>query len=242
MSPLPTLSAASKLTALREEYIWHAHCLFLSLRITWAYNWAPTHDGSLNTGVEYVPMLWGTDANHASGWSDHANAAIAAGSTHLLGFNEPDLGAQSNLSPAAAAAAWKQYMEPFAGKAKLVSPAVTNGAPPSMGTGWLDSFLAACTGCHIDAIAIHIYDSATNTAYFQNYISSVASKYGKPVWVTEFGASGSVQQQQAFLNTMLPFLDGLSGVERYAYFMAGQNILVDGSNQLTALGQSYNTI
>lgn len=76
-------------------------------------------------------------------------------------------------------------MEPFAGKAKLVSPAVTNGAPPSMGTGWLDSFLAACTGCHIDAIAIHIYDSATNTAYFQNYISSVASKYGKPVWVTE---------------------------------------------------------
>ncbi len=76
-------------------------------------------------------------------------------------------------------------MEPFHGKAKLVSPAVTNGAPPSMGTGWLDSFLKACTGCHIDAIAIHIYDSATNTAYFQNYISSVASKYGKPVWVTE---------------------------------------------------------
>ena len=103
----------------------------------------------------------------------------------LTRFNEPDLGSQANLSPAAAAAAWKQYMEPFHGKAKLVSPAVTNGAPPAMGTGWLDSFLAACTGCHIDAIAIHIYDSATNTAYFQNYISGVASKYGKPVWVTE---------------------------------------------------------
>ena len=54
-------------------------------RIKWAYNWAPTHTGSLNSGVEYVPMLWGTDANHASGWADHANAAIAAGSTHLLG-------------------------------------------------------------------------------------------------------------------------------------------------------------
>ena len=41
---------------------------------------------------------------------------------------------------------------------------------------------------------------------------------------------------------MLPFLDGLSGVEKYAYFMAGQNILVDGNNQLTALGQTYNSV
>jgi hypothetical protein len=32
-----------------------------------------------------------------------------------------------------------QYMQPFAGKVKLVSPAITNGAPPAMGTGWLDS-------------------------------------------------------------------------------------------------------
>ncbi len=41
---------------------------------------------------------------------------------------------------------------------------------------------------------------------------------------------------------MLPFLDGKAGVEKYAYFMAGQNILVDGNNKLTALGTSYNTI
>lgn len=41
---------------------------------------------------------------------------------------------------------------------------------------------------------------------------------------------------------MLPFLDGLSTVERYAYFMAGQNILVDNSGNLTPLGQTYNTV
>ncbi|KAI0338341.1 hypothetical protein BDW22DRAFT_706096 [Trametopsis cervina] len=184
-------------------------------------------------------MLWGTGQDHTQNWVDDATAAIASGSTHLLGFNEPDLGAQSNLSPEAAAAAWKTYMEPFAGKAKLVSPAVTNGAAP-MGTAWLDQFFAACTGCHIDAVAIHIYDSATNVVYFQNYISDVATKYKLPVWVTEFGGSGSTQQQQTFLQTLIPFLEGLEGVERYAMFFADG--LVDSNDQLTAVGLTYNTL
>lgn len=102
-------------------------------------------------------------------------------------FNEPDLSSQANLSPADAASAWKTYIQPFAGKAKLCSPAITNGAAP-MGTAWLDSFLSACSGCTIDCIAIHIYDSATNIAYYQSYISGIGSKYGKPVWVTEVRA------------------------------------------------------
>ncbi|EIN03961.1 hypothetical protein PUNSTDRAFT_77194 [Punctularia strigosozonata HHB-11173 SS5] len=207
-------------------------------RVSWAYNWDSTKSGSLASGVEYVPMLWGTSSDHTSAWTTHANAAISSGSTHLLGFNEPDLSSQSNLSPSAAAAAWKTYMEPFAGKAKLVSPAITNGAAP-MGTAWLDDFLSACSGCTIDAIAIHIYDAASNTAYFQNYISDIGTKYGKPVWVTEFGATGSTSDQQTFLETMLPFLDGLSSVERYSYFGDFSGTFVDSSNKLLALGETY---
>jgi hypothetical protein len=30
----------------------------------------------------------------------------------IQGFNEPDLGSQSNIKPADAAAAWKKWMEP----------------------------------------------------------------------------------------------------------------------------------
>ena len=41
---------------------------------------------------------------------------------------------------------------------------------------------------------------------------------------------------------MLPWLDSTAGVERYAYFMAGQDILVDDSNNLSTLGQTYNTV
>lgn len=51
-------------------------------------------------------------------------------------------------------------MEPFAGKAKLISPAITNGGAP-MGVAWMKDFLQACSGCHIDGIAMHWYDSAT---------------------------------------------------------------------------------
>jgi hypothetical protein len=62
----------------------------------------------------------------------------------------------------------------YAGKLKLVSPAATNGPAP-VGLAWLDTFFAACTDCTVDAVAIHIYDSATNIAYFQSYISSGTS-------------------------------------------------------------------
>lgn len=97
-------------------------------------------------------------------------ATAIARTNPIYSFNEPDHSAQANLSPAAAAAAWKQYIQPFAGKVKLVSPAVTNGAAP-MGLTWLDNFMSACSGCTIDAVAIHIYDSATNVDYFKNYIT-----------------------------------------------------------------------
>jgi hypothetical protein len=76
----------------------------------------------------------------------------------LARFNEPDNAGQAHMTPQAAAAAWKKYMQPFAGKAKLVSPAITNAGPPN-GEAWMDSFLKECKGCTIDAIAIHIYDS-----------------------------------------------------------------------------------
>jgi len=206
--------------------------------VSWAYNWAPEKDGPLPAGVEYVPMLFSTDPNHATGWKEKAEAAIAAGATHILGFNEPDLATQANLSPEAAAGAWRDLIQPFAGRVKLVSPAITNGPPPAMGTGWMDAFLAACTGCTIDAIAMHAYDSATNVAYFQSYIPEVAKKYGKPVWVTEFAGSGTEQQQVDFINTMIPFLDKEPSVERYAYFATLEGNLVAGGG-LTATGKAY---
>ncbi|KAI0354069.1 hypothetical protein OH77DRAFT_538003 [Trametes cingulata] len=213
---------------------------FTSSQVSWAYNWDSAYQGSLPAGVNYFPMLFSAAPDHSTQWEANAKAAIAKGSTHLLFINEPDLSSQANTSPQDAAKQWMQFMQPFAGQATLVSPAITNGAPP-MGTGWMDDFLAECDklGCQVDAIAAHIYDSATNIAYYKQYITDLGTRYKRPVLITEFGASGTVEQQQQFLQTMIPFLNGLDSVTHYAWFMTAVGNLVNADGSLTPLGQTY---
>lgn len=162
-----------------------------------------------------------------------------SGSTHLLAFNEPDLSTQSNISPADAAAGYKTYMEPFAGQAKLGGPAVTNGGSPA-GLTWLGDFLEACNDCTIDFVPIHWYDSATNFGYFVSYIQDAYIASGnRTLWITEFGASGSDEEQVAFLQSVMPWLDSLDYVERYAYFGCFDNSLLLSGTTLSDVGSAF---
>lgn len=104
------------------------------------------------------------------------------------------------MSPAAAAQEWKLQMEPFYGKAKLISPAITNGGTP-MGVEWMHEFIGNCTSCHIDGIAMHWYDSATNLGYFENYFTDAHNTFKLPIWVTEFAGYGTEADQESFLKT-----------------------------------------
>ncbi|TAQ83797.1 hypothetical protein B7494_g7881 [Chlorociboria aeruginascens] len=212
---------------------------FSSATISWAYNWGATSAGLSLPGVEYVPLLWGLSSTYTSSWSSDASAAIAAGSTHLMSFNEPDLSTQSNIGYADAAAGYLKYMQPFAGKAKLGAPAVTNGGAP-MGLTYLGNFLNACSGCTIDFVSIHWYDSATNIDYFKSYVAQAYAAGGnRPLWITEFGASGSDAEVSTFLETVIPWLDSLNYVERYAYFMASDGILLSSGSTLSSIGETY---
>lgn len=178
---------------------------------------------------------------HTGHWKSNADTAIAAGSTHLLGFNEPDLTEQANLTPEQAAEAWHEYMEPYAGKAKLGSPAVCNGGG-TVGLNWLGRFLETCSGCTIDFIAIHWYGLASEAGvgYFKEHVGkAVAAAQGRPVWITEFKPDGSPEEQVTWLDQVLPWLDdeSQSGVQRYAYFQV-DDILARGDG-LTELGNKY---
>lgn len=206
--------------------------------VSWAYNWGSS-TSSISSTLEFVPMLWGLGSSDISAWSTKATAAIASGSSHLLSFNEPDYSGQANLGYAAAAAGYLTHMQPFAGKAKLGSPAVTNGGAP-MGLTWLSNFVAACSTCTIDFVCIHWYNGGT-AADFQAYIAKAYAAGGnRPLWITEFEASGSATEQAAFLETMLPWLDASPMVERYAYFMASDGNLISGTS-LSTLGNTYAT-
>jgi hypothetical protein len=74
-------------------------------------------------------------------------------------------------------------MMPFAKRASLGAPAVTNG--PN-GLPWLRQFLSLCTGCKIDFLPIHWYDAADNAAYFYWYLNQIrVAGANRDVWITE---------------------------------------------------------
>ncbi|KAN0110307.1 glycoside hydrolase family 128 protein [Hyaloscypha variabilis] len=209
-----------------------------SKSISWAYDWGSSSDGTIPSAFEFVPLLWGLASSFTSGWNAAATAAIAAGSTHLMCFNEPDLSSQSNISPADAAAGFLQYMQPFAGKAQLGAPAVTNGGSP-MGLTWLGNFLDACTDCQIDFVCIHWYNGGDADA-FMDYVDQAYTAGGnRPLWITEFQGEGDATAQNSFLETVIPQLDASPKVARYAYFMASDGNLLSSGTSLSALGTTF---
>ncbi|KAF2213440.1 glycoside hydrolase family 128 protein [Cercospora zeae-maydis SCOH1-5] len=212
-------------------------CFEGSREISWAFNWASSSDG-LSSNFMFVPTLWGDSTEFTSKWSDNAQAAIESGSTHLFSFNEPDLPAQANMACGPAATAYAQYMNPFKGKAQLCAPSVTNGGG-QMGLAWLKDFLAQCTDCQIDCLNIHWYDSASNVEYFKQHIQDAAALApGKPIYVSEFGATGSDDEINSFLQEVMPWMDSNSDVAGYAYFMASDSKLVTGTEPST-YGKTY---
>ena len=201
--------------------------------------------GDVPEGLNYVPMLWGDNQYHIPHWKENADKAIEAGATHLLGFNEPDLGSQANMTPDHATQTWKEQMEQYAGKVKLGSPSVCNGGGPvgngaTIGLNWLNNFLKSCSDCTVDFLTIHWYGQAWEVEGFKNHVSDAKKlANGKPIWITEFKPEGSAEEQTKFLEEILPWLDSESGVERYAVFQV-DGVLTNG-NALSDIGKMYNS-
>ncbi|KAI7550024.1 glycoside hydrolase family 128 protein [Hortaea werneckii] len=213
-------------------------CFGGASKVGWAYNWGSSSNG-LDMDVSYVPLLWGTSEDFTGAWSDNAQSALDSGSQYLFSFNEPDMSSQANLSPEDAAEAYKKYMSPFAGKAKMCAPSVTNGGG-SMGLTWLSNFLDACSDCQIDCINIHWYDSYENTEYFKDHVNNATEiAPGKEVFVSEFGTTdGSDEQVSEFLQDVMPWMDSKDEVTGYAYFMVSEGMLVSGDSA-SSYGSTY---
>jgi hypothetical protein len=212
-----------------------------SPKITWWYNWALTGSG-MGAGIEFVPMVWGAAS---------LNKALPAGSKYVLGFNEPNFHAQSNLTAQQAAADWPAVQTAAAG-IPIVSPAMNFCGPAADCNGtspyqYLKDFFAACTGCKVDYVAVHWYNC--DLPSLKDYLEPGNNlegfeQFGKPIWLTEFSCNGSasVAEQEAFMRLAIPYLEASTKVFRYSWFSAGpipnaQLISADGSP--TALGIVY---
>ena len=208
--------------------------------VAWGYNWAASSSG-LDSSISFVPMLH--DLSGEADWSSAAQAAIDAGSTALMAYNEPDMPASeggSDIPYDTAAQHYAQYMNPFAGKALLGAPAVTSDrSDSSKSLGYLGNFLTSCKnyGCHIDFISIHWYGDASQMSDLQSFVSQAAG-LGYPVWVTEVQATSG--DQASFISDMVTYFEGEASVAKYAYFMCQD--AAGGLNSgtgLSALGQAY---
>jgi hypothetical protein len=110
-------------------------------------------------------------------------------------------------------------------------------------------------GYRVDAVAVHSYGGPNAEALVQR-LEKVHRRFGKPLWITEFAVGDwqattaaenrfSADRVAGFMRDVLPALDNLECVHRYAWFSteSGAELftskLFDESDKLTPLGEIY---
>jgi hypothetical protein len=179
--------------------------------------------------------------------------------SHLLSFNEPDGANQANMPIILDAVALHKELQKAG--LRLGSPACEEQDAFGAAGRWLPDFMteANAQNVRVDYINVHWYDWGNVTGTnpdsdplaaanrLKAYLANVYAHHRKPIWITEFNANPARPRsvQDDFLREILPYLDDIGYVERYAYYQwpatAGATMYFvepsDGS--LTTTGQIY---
>jgi hypothetical protein len=225
--------------------------------VAWFYTWRVEHQWEpAPAGVEFVPMVW--DESHAN--ATEIGQAVATGASALLGYNEPDVVQQANMTVDQALDLWP-LLEGTG--LRLGSPATAGD--PSLAGSWLEHFMdgAATRGRRVDFVCVHWYgagvDAAAEAADLERLLRAVYQKYQRPIWLTEFAlvrwtprvAFPAPGAEAEFVRKAVPILEGLPFLERYAWFalppwsssgMPATTNLYDDSGTPTAVGQAYRSL
>ncbi|MGA5304848.1 glycoside hydrolase family protein [Nucisporomicrobium flavum] len=186
----------------------------------WYYNWGTNND-AMPADAEFVPMIWDENVVTAANL-----AKVKSEGSTLLGFNEPDLAGQAEMTVEQALDLWPQLQSTGM---RLGSPAVAYGGDTP--GGWLDRFMTGARqrGLKVDFITLHWYGSDFSDAavgQFMGYVQAVHNRYNLPIWVTEYGLMNftgtpkfpDTAQITAFITNSTKQLNAASYVERYAWF------------------------
>jgi lysophospholipase L1-like esterase len=218
-----------------------------ALHTGWYYDWGTKPVGA-TPGIQFVPMIWGP----GNVTSQELAAAKASGTGVLLGFNEPNVHGQSNMTVGQAIADWP-LLE--ATKMRLGSPAVGTGEDVKP-DGWLAQFMtqAKAHNFRVDFICLHPYqsnfDPVQATKNLQTELEYIHHTYGLPIWVTEYGMvnwdtntypDATTAAQFATLSAAM--MDRLPYIERYAWYSLIPNqdtlSLTNSDGSLNAIGDAY---
>jgi len=198
----------------------------------WQYDWSPNPPAC--PGVENVPMIWGQD--DALGLIN-GTETLGGNSQYILGFNEPDLLGQANLTVQQAANLWYQievWRDQYHPDKKLVAPVPSQNTMP-----WLINFRNTFYTTYgryprLDALAAHCYAAPSSWNSCQSVIQwfeNRTAEWNIPggVWVTEYGfaADGCTSPSGCnwppgvtALNSFTDWLKTRPLVRRYAWFAA----------------------
>jgi hypothetical protein len=181
---------------------------------SWCYSWVP--DPGTRPGVESVPMIWGRK---------DLGKPLGGNSKWLMGFNEPDLRGQSDLSIQEAVQLWHDLEERYPDRF-LVSV-----APSHLAVDWLPIWREVFIRTYgrpprVDALAVHCYMTADECiAMVKRYISWAKAWGVAEVWVTEMmQTSAAAARKFADWLTLEPM------VTRFAPYVSRQDCSDDTWN------------
>lgn len=165
--------------------------------------------------LEFVPLLHRNHPSQTDFWNANVEEALKKPDTVLLTFNELDMSFEANLSPQRAAELYRTYLMPFACKARLGAPSVTNSQTPGQELDWLRAFSSACDDCVIDFIPVHVYGPVGDLEVSEKQVTGAheagCSAGGcRPVWVTEFGPPdnhGSTGERIGLMKAFIAWLN-----------------------------------
>jgi len=222
------------------------------LQAQWVYTWNHAIPEDTPQGVDFIPMVYRVGPKQQDLASKLA-ALKQAGMTELLGFNEPDAPKQGNMSIEESLAAWPILMD---SGLRLGSPSCVHPDKE-----WMLAFMDGVkkNNFRVDFVCVHSYGGPNPESLIKR-LEEVHKLFGFPIWITEF-AVGDWSAKTAesnrhtpedvlrFMEKVLPMLEKLDFLERYAWFPAkttsaplGSSALFDEQGQLTRLGECYRDI
>jgi hypothetical protein len=143
----------------------------------------------------------------------------------LLGFNEPDAKSQGNTSVEDALDAWP----------KLEATGLRLGSPACVhpDNDWMKAFMkgVAQRGLRVDFICVHSYGGPGADSLVRR-LEEVHALYKRPIWITEFAVADweaktpgqnrhKPEKIADFVSQVIPRLEAMDIVERYAWFHGG---------------------
>ena len=132
-----------------------------ALKPFWSYSWNRDYREAIPDGVEFVPMFWGA-ANVTDSEIQRIKGLVDSGIVkNVLGFNEPDLTSQANMTVEEAIELWPKLEE--------LGVPLGSPVPSSVNSVWLDQFMseAESKNLRVDFICIHIYRGIIQVYFFK---------------------------------------------------------------------------